>query len=80
MPKCEFVLGVMEGHLATRRYFVAEGLTLADIALVAYTRFAYDAGLDLAHWPKTRAWVVRIEQDLGLKTALPASVADLKFL
>ncbi len=73
MPKCEKVLGVMEGHLATRTYFVGQGLTLADIALVAYTRFAHEAGLDLTQWPKVRAWVQRVEQDLGLKTALPAA-------
>jgi glutathione S-transferase len=73
MPNCEEVLGVMEGHLISRRYFVSGRLTLADIALVAYTRFAHEAELDLARWPQVRAWVVRIEADLGLKTALPAS-------
>jgi len=73
MPKCEKALGVMESHLATRPYFVGPRLTLADIALVAYTRFAHEAGLDLAQWPKVRAWVQRVEQDLGLKTALPAA-------
>jgi glutathione S-transferase len=73
MPKCEKALGVMEGHLATNAYFVGPGLTLADIALVAYTRLAHEAGLDLTHWPKVRAWVQRVERDLGLKTALPAA-------
>ncbi len=73
MPKCEKALGVMEGHLATRTYFVGQGLTLADIALVAYTRLAHEAGLDLTQWPTVRTWVQRVEQDLGLKTALPAA-------
>ena len=45
--------------------------SLFDIALVAYTRFAFEAGLDLGQWPHVQGWVVRIEQDLGLKTALP---------
>lgn len=71
-PKCERVLTLMNDHLATRRYFVAEALSLADIALVAYTRFSHDAGLDLKNWPHVHGWVVRIEKDLGLKTALPA--------
>ncbi len=71
MPKCERALDVMEGHLSNRSYFVAERLSLADIALVAYTRFAHEAGLDLVKWPQVRAWVIRIECDLGLKTALP---------
>lgn len=64
------VLGLMNDHLATRTYFVAETLTLADLALVAYTRFGHEAGFDLAQWPQVRAWVARIEQDLGLSSAL----------
>lgn len=71
-PKCERVLTIMNDHLAARRYFVADALSLADIALVAYTRFADDAGLDLRQWPHVQGWVVRIEKDLGLKTALPS--------
>ena len=70
-PKCERVLTLMNDHLAARRYFVGDALSLADIALVAYTRFAHDAGLDLRQWPEVQGWVVRIEKDLGLKTALP---------
>ena len=71
-PKCQRVLTLMNDHLASRCYFVAEALSLADIALVAYTRFSHDAGLDLKEWPHVHSWVVRIEKDLGLKTALPA--------
>ena len=73
VPRSERVLTIMNDHLAPRAYFVAERLSLADIALVAYTRFGHQAGLDLGRWPHVRAWVVRIEQDLGLKTALPAA-------
>ena len=36
----ERVLNLMNDHLATRRYFVGDKLSLADIALVAYTRWA----------------------------------------
>ena len=72
LGNCEGVLTVMDDHLRSRRYFVAEKLTLADIALVAYTRFAHEAGLDLRRWAEVRAWVQRIEQDLQIPTALPA--------
>jgi glutathione S-transferase len=65
-PKSESALSVMEQHLSSRQYFVIDRLTLADIALVAYTRKAHEAGLDLARWPAVRAWVARIETDLGL--------------
>jgi glutathione S-transferase len=69
LPKCEGVLTLMDNHLSTRRYFVAERLSLADVALVAYTRFSHEAGLDLLHWPNVRTWVIRTEKDLGLTPA-----------
>jgi glutathione S-transferase len=71
LPRGEKALTLMNLHLARGNYFVAERLTLADIALVAYTRFAHQAGFELRHWPQVRAWVVRVEQDLGAQTALP---------
>ncbi|MFZ2468694.1 MAG: glutathione S-transferase family protein [Parvibaculum sedimenti] len=66
MDKGKRALGVMEGHIATRRYFVGEKLTLADLALVAYTRFAHEAGFDLAEFPHVRSWVDRVKADLNL--------------
>ena len=41
-------LGVMEMQLTFSNYFVGESLTLADIALVAYTRVADEGGFDLS--------------------------------
>jgi glutathione S-transferase len=69
VAKCESVLALMDRHLAGGGYFVGESLSLADIALVAYTRLAHDAHLDLANWPHVRAWVQRIEDDLGIARA-----------
>ena len=66
LPRGEKVLGLMNDHLAQRRYFVGERLSLADIALVAYTRFGHEAGFDLAKWPHVQTWVQRIEANLGL--------------
>jgi glutathione S-transferase len=65
-PKGKHALTLMDRHLANRRYLVADRLTLADIALIAYTRWADEAGLDLKDWPSVREWVVRIEAELGL--------------
>jgi glutathione S-transferase len=65
--KCQKVLALMNGHLETRKYFVGETLSLADIALVAYTRFAHQAGLDLAQTPHVAAWVRLVEDDLGIE-------------
>ena len=64
--KCARALALMNGHLETCDYFVGKKLSLADIALVAYTRFAHQAGLDLAEYPRVKAWVGRVEDDLGI--------------
>ena len=68
-PKGERVLGLMDRHLADRPYFVGASLTLADIALVAYTRLAHEGGFDLARWPHLSEWIRRVEAALGLPDA-----------
>ena len=53
-------LAVMEGHLASRPFFVANRYTIADIALYAYTHVAPKGGFDLARVPNVRAWLDRV--------------------
>ena len=53
-------LGVMEGHLADRSFFVARRFTIADIALYAYTHVADEGGFDLADFPAIRGWLARV--------------------
>ncbi|WP_029007638.1 glutathione S-transferase family protein [Azospirillum halopraeferens] len=53
-------LGVMEGHLEGRDYFVGGGMTIADVALYAYTHVAHEGGFDLGGYPRVRAWIDRI--------------------
>lgn len=67
--KCANVLALMNNHLSGARYFVGAKLSLADVALVAYTRFAHDAGLDLGQYPQVRDWVRRVETDLNIEHA-----------
>lgn len=64
--KGESVLARMDAALATQSYFAGDALTLADIALVAYTRWAEDGAYDLGPWPQLIAWIARVERDLGL--------------
>jgi glutathione S-transferase len=54
-------LQVMEDHLATRSYFAANQLTVADIALFGYTHLAEQCDYDLSSFPAIRAWLKRIE-------------------
>lgn len=53
-------LGVMEQHLAARQFFVGDTLTVADIALYAYTHVAHEGGFDLTPYPAVRAWLDRV--------------------
>jgi glutathione S-transferase len=59
LEKGHAALKVMEGHLATRPYFV-DAYSIADIALYAYTHVAPDGGLELGGYPKVREWLARV--------------------
>ncbi len=56
----------LEDGLADHSFLVGEAVTLADVALVAYTRVAHDGGFDLADYPRVKAWVGRVEQALKI--------------
>ena len=58
-------LRVMENHLKTHDYFAAGHLTVADIALYAYTHLAETCDFDLTGFPAIRAWLSRIETAPG---------------
>ena len=59
-PRGYDALGVMEGHLKSRDWFVGERYSIADIALYAYTHVAGEGGFDLASYPAIRAWLERV--------------------
>src|ERR1700704_6076312 len=58
-------LGVMEKHLATRRFFAADRYSIADIALYAYTHLAHHCDYNLAGFPAVRDWLARVEAQPG---------------
>lgn len=65
LVKCNGAMTLMDHHLGRNAFFVANRLSLADIALVAYTRFADEAGLILNSWPNVARWVDRVMANLG---------------
>ena len=69
LAKGRRALGQMEMALAAADYLVGDALTVADIALVAYTRVAHEGGFDLAEFANVRAWVARVERDLLIEKA-----------
>ena len=58
-------LGVMEKHLAENPFFAGGALSVADIALYAYTHVAGEGGFDLDRYPAVQAWLERVEADPG---------------
>ena len=72
MAKANKALDRLEQALTGRTWLVGESMTIADIALVAYTRQASQGGFDLSTRPAVQAWIAACEQELGL----PAFAAD----
>ena len=58
-------LGVMEGHLKDRRFFVGDHYSIADIALYTYTHVADEGGFDLDGFPAVLAWLERVSSQPG---------------
>lgn len=73
LTKGNAALARMELQLKQTPFFVGDALSLADVALVAYTRRAHLGGFDLKDYPAVRRWVVRVEELLGIGSALPAN-------
>ncbi|SEL00006.1 glutathione S-transferase [Pseudoxanthomonas sp. GM95] len=53
-------LAVMERHLQAQDWFGGQAVSIADIALFAYTHCADDGGVSLAPFPAVQAWVARM--------------------
>jgi glutathione S-transferase len=69
MDKGNRALALMEIQLSQSGWLVGDGLTVADIALVAYTRVAHEGGFDLGRFPGVDRWVRRTETALGIAHA-----------
>jgi len=64
-------LKLMDDHLAVRPYFVGSSVTLADVALYAYTHVAEEGGgFDLGDHPNVQAWLARVEATPGYSSIL----------
>jgi glutathione S-transferase len=65
----EKALDLMEQLIKGRMWLAGDALSVADIALVAYTRLAHEGGFDLTTRPRVMAWIMRAEMALGLPPA-----------
>jgi glutathione S-transferase len=58
-------LDALERHLDGRSWLVGDGMTLADIALYAYTHVAPEGGFKLDRYPAIGAWLERVAGEPG---------------
>jgi glutathione S-transferase len=58
-------LAAMEGHLSGRDWFVGDGMTVADVALYAYTHVAHEGGFELGAYAAVQAWLERVAAQPG---------------
>ncbi|HWB45504.1 MAG TPA: glutathione S-transferase family protein [Hyphomicrobiaceae bacterium] len=66
----EAALDLLEKTLADRDWLAGDAISIADIALLPYTRLAHEGGFDLSARRGVRSWIRRCESALGLEPAL----------
>lgn len=71
LTKGNAALARMEMQLRQTPFLVGDAPSLADVALVAYTRKAHLGGFKLEDYPSVRRWVAQVEAVLGIESALP---------
>lgn len=54
------VLRILDQHLRSRKFLVAERYTIADIAIFAYSHVAEEAGIDTSAYTSFRNWLGRV--------------------
>jgi len=56
----------MERHLRHNRFMAGDAFSLADVALLAYTRVAHEGGFEIPLDCVVRRWIGNTEKNLGL--------------
>ena len=56
----------MERHLSHNRFMAGDAFSLADVALLAYTRVAHEGGFEIPLDCVVRRWIGDTEKNLGL--------------
>lgn len=61
----EAALRLMDEHLAAHDWFVGKSISLADIALFAYTHVAEEGRFVLGDFPAIQRWIARVQAQPG---------------
>jgi len=58
--RAETAWGILDSHLAGRRFIVGEHLTIADLSLCGYLFWPDEIGVDWNSYPHIRDWLARL--------------------
>jgi glutathione S-transferase len=72
----ERALAALERTLSRASFLVGEGLTIADIAVYAYTHRAEDCGFSFSSRPALTAWLRRTKTEIGRDYPVPPYTPD----
>ncbi|WP_424931005.1 glutathione S-transferase family protein [Amaricoccus macauensis] len=71
------LFGIMEAHLGGRDWLAADHATIADVASYSYIAHAPEGGVDLAPYPRIRAWLSRVEALPGFVGMATSPIPEL---
>jgi glutathione S-transferase len=77
--RAEVAWGILDAHLADRRYVAGDALTIADLSLCGYLFFDDEIGVDWNDYPHLRDWLSRIRDEPRWKhpyALMPGGVRD----
>jgi glutathione S-transferase len=77
LPRGRRAVGVMDQALAKTPFLVGDRVSVADLALFAYTHRGEECGLDLAEFPAVGRWIERIQALPGFVAMQPPSELKL---
>ena len=75
MEKSNFILRQLDTHLSDRLWLEFERPTIADVAVFPYVALAHDGKIDLAPYPNVLAWIERVKQLDGFRSAIGVEMA-----
>ena len=61
--RAETAWGVLEAHLAGRRFVAADRITIADLSICGYLFFDDEIGVDWEDYPAIHGWLGRIKSE-----------------
>jgi len=66
VEKGESALDSMEQRLGSQTWLATQGMSVADVSLMAYTRVAHEGGFDLSNRPSIKRWIADCERELNI--------------